>query len=419
MEKNSEPLAIRMRPKDLSDFIGQDHVLGEGKLLKRALDSKKIVSLILWGPAGCGKTSLGAIVAKELNAEFQYLNAAFSSVSEVKKVIAQAHIRLNKENKKTAIFIDEVHRFNKLQQEALVPDTENGTIIFIGATIYIPHYYIIPSLISRSIMAHFNPLTKEDLMILLKRAVTNKEKGLGHLNLKITNKALEHLAILSSGDARKALMSLEIGALSITVDSLGDRLFDLDVAKASIQKNLFYDKADSYHYDTISAFIKSVRGSDVDSALYWLARMIKSGEDPRFIARRLIILSSEDVGNADPFGLVLATNCFKAVECVGYPEAQLILAQTTIYLACSPKSNAAYKAISKAISDVETQDSIEVPEHIKTNSKKYVYPHDFQKSGIGGYVKQDYGINKKYYFPHDCGQEARLKEFIDRLNEIQ
>ncbi len=410
MQNHDAPLAVRLRPQSLDDFVGQAHALGESRLLKRAIYSKRISSLVLWGPAGCGKTSLGFIIAKELGADFQYLNAAFSSVSSLKKIIEKARARLESENKKTAVFIDEIHRFNKLQQESLVPDTESANIVLIGATIYNPHYYLIPSLISRSIVTQFKPLTKEDLIFILKRALTDKENGLGNLKIGITNKALEYIAILAGGDARKALTSLEIGVFSTEPDSEGNIIFDLEVAKESIQKNIFYDKKDDYHYDTISAFIKSIRGSDVDSALYWLAKMIKGGEDPRFIARRLVILAAEDIGNANPFCLVLATNCFKAVEFVGAPESNLILAQTTIYLASSVKSNSACEAISSALSDVEAQETKEVPSHIKTHSKDYKYPHSF-----GGYVQQDYGADKQYYFPKDVGEERKIKEFLDSL----
>ena len=410
MINQDKPLAVKLRPENLDEFVGQSHILGQGRLLHRAIASKRVSSLILYGPAGCGKTSLGFITARVLGADFEYLNAAFSSVSEVKKLIEKAKNKLSKESKKTAIFIDEIHRFNKLQQESLVPDTESASIILIGATIYNPHYYLIPSLISRSIVSQFKPLKKEEIIFILKRALTDKNKGLGNLNIRVTNKALEYIAVVAGGDARKALGSLEIGVFSTKRGNEGNIIFDLEVAKESIQKNIFYDKKDSYHYDTISAFIKAIRGSDVDSALYWLAKMIKAGEDARFIARRLVILASEDIGNANPFCLVLATNCFKAVEFVGVPESNLILAQTTIYLASSLKSNASYEAISAALEDVEREETKEVPSHLKTHSKDYKYPHSF-----GGYIEQDYGGTRKYYFPKEVGQEKKLKEFLDSL----
>ncbi|MFA7114563.1 MAG: replication-associated recombination protein A [Candidatus Omnitrophota bacterium] len=412
--QSKKPLAVRMRPKKLDDIVGQRQVLGEGKMLKRAIRAKTVNSVILYGPAGCGKTTLGSIIANEINAEFEYLNAAFSSVAEVKKVIEKIKKRRLGTGKRTVLFIDEIHRFSKLQQETLVPDTENGTIIFVGATIYTPYYYLIPSIISRSIIAKFVPLTKEDIIALLARALVDKTDGLGMFNVKVTNKALEYIAGICGGDARKALSALELGVMSLNA---GDesKVFDLQEAKECIQKDIFYDKKDGYHYDTISAFIKSVRGSDVDASLYWLAKMIKTGEDPRFIARRLLILASEDIGNANPMGLVLANSCFSAVERIGYPEARIILGQAVVYLAASPKSNRAYEALTSALDDIEREETKEVPDNIKTHSSQYKYSHSYQKEGIGGYVEQDYGVNKKYYFPLDVGEEKKIKEFLDSL----
>lgn len=413
MRENDIPLAAKLRPQNLEEFVGQGHILGEGRLLKRAIISKRISSLILWGPAGCGKTSLGFIVAKELNADFEYLNVAFSSVSVVKKIIEKSRSKVQKEGRKTIVFLDEIHRFNKLQQESLVPDTETANIILIGTTIYNPYYYLIPSLLSRSIVAQFRPLSKEDIIVILKKALKNRDKGLGSLGVQITNKALEYIAISCAGDARGALTALEIGSFSTRASGDGKIMFDLEVAKESIQKRTFYDKKNTYHYDTISAFIKSIRGSNVDSALYWLAKMLKGSEDARFIARRLVILASEDIGNANPFALVLATSCFKAVEFVGMPEANLTLAQAVIYLASSPKSNSAYLAINAAFRDLEQEETREVPDHLKNHSKDYKYPHSF-----GGYVEQDYGINRKYYFPKAIGEEKKIKDFLDSLKKV-
>ncbi|MCF7908384.1 MAG: replication-associated recombination protein A [Candidatus Omnitrophica bacterium] len=407
---DDSPLAVRMRPRNLDEFVGQAHVLADGCILKRAIVSKRVTSIIICGPAGCGKTSLGFIVAESLGAEFEYLNAAFSSVALVKKAIEKAKIKLAKQNRKTAIFIDEIHRFSKLQQETLVPDTESGSIILIGATVYNPFYYLIPSLISRSIVAKFKPLKKEDIAVLLKRALIDKERGLGNLEVEITNKALDYITEVAGGDARSALGAIELGVLSTKPDSNGKVIFNFEVAKESIQKKILYDRKDNYHYDTISAFIKSVRGSDVDSALYWLAKMLKAGEDPRFIARRLVILASEDIGNANPFALVMATSCFQSVEFVGMPEANLILAQSTIYLAASPKSNSAYMAIKQAQEAVEAEEIREVPEHLKTHSKDYKYPHAF-----GGYIEQDYGAKQQFYFPKDIGDEKKIKDFLENL----
>ncbi|MBN2484316.1 MAG: replication-associated recombination protein A [Candidatus Omnitrophica bacterium] len=406
------PLAVRLRPLTLDEFVGQRHILGEGKLLYRAISSPQQSSFLFYGPAGCGKTTLGFILARLRNAYFHYLNAAFSSVAEVKKILKDARTRLEKENQRTILFIDEIHRFNKLQQEILVPDTEEGTIILIGATIYNPRYYLIPSINSRSVQAEFKPLEIDDIKILLARALTDKERGLGQTPVTITNKALHYIALHSSGDARRALNSLEMAVRTTPAGEDGKIILDLEVAKDSIQKNLVYDKKDAYHYDTISAFIKSIRGSDPDSALYWLAKMIVSGEDPRFIARRLVILASEDIGNAEPFALVLATNSFKAVEFVGMPEAQLILAQATVYLATCPKSNTSYKALNEALADVREEETKEVPDHIKTHSDEYKYPHAF-----GGYIEQEYGAKKRYYQPLNIGYEAKIKGFLDQIKK--
>ncbi|MCP4653053.1 MAG: replication-associated recombination protein A [Candidatus Omnitrophica bacterium] len=411
MVKKNTPLAVRMRPCFLAEFVGQKHILGQGRLLQRAFISKKISSLIFWGAAGCGKTTMGFIVAKELDADIDHLNAAFSSVAVVRKAIEKAKIKLKQTGRRTILFIDEIHKFNKSQQEALVPDTEGGNIVLVGATIHNPFYSLIPSLISRSITAEFKPLTQEDIIFILKKALQDKERGLGKMQISITNKALEHIVVCSAGDARSALTALEIGACS-TLPQEGKIIFDLEVAKESIQKNIFYDAGDQYHYDTASALIKSIRGSDVDSSLYWLAKMLKGGEDPRFIARRFTILASEDIGNANPFALVLATNCFKAVEFIGLPEAELILAQTVVYLATSPKSNASYAAIKAAKDDVENEQTQEVPAHIKTHAKNYKYPHSF-----GGHVVQDYGAKNRYYFPTESGEEAKIKRFLDDLHK--
>ncbi|MFO8053306.1 MAG: replication-associated recombination protein A [Candidatus Omnitrophota bacterium] len=419
-KKTNTPLAVRMRPKSLDQFAGQKHILGEGKILRRVIASQRIPSLLFYGPPGCGKTALGFIVANTIKAEFRYLNAAFTSIKEVKKILLEARRNLDKSGHPTLLFIDEIYRFNKLQQEALVPDTESGEITLIGATIYNPHYYLIPSLISRSVVARFYPLGKNDIIKIIKTALVDKKRGLGKKKIKITDKAIDYLATMCSGDARKALSSLEIGALSTLANEKGEILFDLSVAEESIQKNTVYDKKANHHYDTISAFIKSVRGSDPDSALYWLAKMLASGDDPRFIARRLIILACEDIGNANPSALTVATSCFQAVEFIGMPEARITLAQTTIYLACCPKSNSAYQAITSALQDLEQKESQEVPEQIKTHSKHYKYPHSNQvDENIGGYVKQDYGARNKYYFPLEVAEEKKIKQFLETLEKFK
>ncbi|MBU1121090.1 MAG: replication-associated recombination protein A [Candidatus Omnitrophota bacterium] len=406
------PLAVRIRPQILEDFVGQQHILSQGSMLYRAIKSRRVPSFIFWGPPGCGKTTLGHIISREIGAEYKYLNAAFSSSAQVKKIIVDSRQLYDKQQQKTVIFVDEFHRFNKLQQEALVPDTEVGSIYFIGTTIHKPYHYVIPSLISRSIISEFKPLQVKDIIFVLNRALANEEKGLGKLGVEASLGAVEYIAANCGGDARSALTALELGVLSTVKNQQGKIVFDLESARQSIQRKTFYDKKGSYHYDTISAFIKSVRGSDVDSSLFWLAKMIKGGQDARFIARRLIILASEDIGNANPFALVLATNCFKSIEVVGPPEEDLILAQVTIYLASSPKSNTAYMAIKRAKDDAEHQEYSEVPKHLMNHSTNYKYPHSF-----GGYVKQDYGAPNSYYCPKDIGEEKKIKKFLEYLDK--
>lgn len=416
------PLAVRMRPESLEEFVGQKHLLAPGKLLRRLIEADRLTSLILWGPPGVGKSSLGYLLSRKTGARFVYLDASFCGTSEIKKELASSQYYLENSGQRTILFIDEIHRLNRLQQDILITDTEFSKIILIGATTYNPFFYINPALISRSIVAEFKPLEKKDIVEILKRAVNDKERGLGGYPLRIEGKVLEFLAENASGDARKALLALEVGTLTTPVQKDGSICFDLEVARDSIQKSpAFYDKKADYHYDVISAFIKSIRGSDVDSALYWLARMLYSGEDPRFIARRLVILASEDIGNADPQALVLATACFKAVEFVGMPEAKIILSQVTIYLSQAPKSNASYLAIQSALQDVEDGEIEEVPLHLKDShykqakktgrGKDYKYPHNY-----GGFVSQKYRAKRKiYYFPKDIGKEKEIKSRLEDL----
>ncbi|MCD6539297.1 MAG: replication-associated recombination protein A [Candidatus Omnitrophica bacterium] len=415
------PLAVRMRPKTLEEFVGQKHLVGKDKLLRRSIEADRLTSLIFWGPPGSGKTSLAEIISQRTKAKFIYLNGNFCGTSEIKKELSQAHLR-RKNNLKTLLFIDEVHRLNKLQQDTLIADTETSSVVLIGATTYNPFFYIIPALISRSLICEFKPLTSEEIVLILQRTLQDKERGLGRFKIKVAPQALKFLAENSSGDARKALTALELGVLTTPKDKQGVINFSLEVAKESIQfKPGFYDKKGDYHYDIISAFIKSVRGSDVDSALYWLTRMLYSGEDPRFIARRLVILASEDIGLADPQALVLATSAFKAVEVVGMPEARIILSEVTIYLSCAPKSNSAYLAIERAYQDIEKGFLEEVPPYLKDShapakrkipqEEDYKYPHDF-----GGYVEQKYRkSSKKYYFPKNLGKEGEILKSWSKL----
>jgi putative ATPase len=403
-EKNLDaPLAYRMCPRTLDEYVGQRHIIGQGKLLRRAIEADRITSLILYGPPGTGKTALAKIIAMRTKVEFEWLNAATVGLEELRKVIQHAKKR-KAEGIRTIVFLDEIHRFNKLQQDALLPDVEEGNITLIAATVENPFFYVNSTLLSRSQVFQLKPLAKEELLEIMKRAIEDKEHGLGNLAIVADEEALHHIAEMSDGDARKALSALEIAALTTTADINGQIKITLEIAEESIQKkHIIYDKKGDQHYDTISAFIKSMRGSDPDAAIYYLAKMIYAGEDPRFIARRIVICASEDVGNADPMALVIATSALRAVEFIGMPEARIPLAQATIYVAKAPKSNASYKAIEAAMEDVEKEQTMEVPDHLKDShypgakklghGKGYKYPHNY-----GGYVEQDYLPKKKKYY---------------------
>ena len=397
------PLAYRMCPRNLNEYVGQKHILGDGKLLRRAIEADRITSLILYGPPGTGKTALARIIAERTKAHFEWLNAATIGLDELRKVIQQARVR-KKQGNRTIVFLDEIHRFNKLQQDALLPDVEEGNIILIAATVENPFFYVNSTLLSRSQVFQLKPLEKEELLEIMRRAVNDKERGLGNLGITADEDALNHIAEMSDGDARKALSALEIASLTTSPDSDERIRITIKIAEESIQKkHIVYDKKGDQHYDTISAFIKSMRGSDPDAAIYYLAKMLYVGEDPRFIVRRIVICASEDVGNADPMALVVATSALRAVEFVGMPEAKIPLAQATIYVAKAPKSNACYKAIEAAMEDVEKEQTMEVPDHLKDShylgAKKlghgqgYKYPHDYE-----GYVEQDYLPKKKKYY---------------------
>ncbi len=402
-EPAGQPLAYRMCPRNLNEYVGQRHILGTGNLLRRAIESDRITSIILYGPPGTGKTALARIIAEKTKSHFEWLNAATIGLDEIRKIIQQAKIRKAK-GIKTIVFLDEIHRFNKLQQDALLPDVEEGNITLISATVENPFFYVNSALLSRSQIFELKPLSEEDILNILHRALKDKERGLGILNIIADENALKHIARMSDGDARKALSALEIAALTTPQDSKGQIKISIEIAEESIQKKaVVYDKKGDQHYDTISAFIKSMRGSDPDAAVYYLAKMIYAGEDPRFIARRIVICASEDVGNADPMALVVAVSALRAVEFIGMPEAKIPLAQATIYVAKAPKSNASYKAIEAALKDISTEETMEVPDHLKDShypgAKKlghgtgYKYPHDYD-----GYVEQDYLKKKKKYY---------------------
>jgi len=397
------PLAYRMCPRNLNEYVGQKHILEDGKLLRRAIEADRITSLILYGPPGTGKTALARIIAERTKAHFEWLNAATIGLDELRKIIQQARAR-KKQGNRTIVFLDEIHRFNKLQQDALLPDVEEGNIILIAATVENPFFYVNSTLLSRSQVFQLKPLEKEELLEIMRRAVNDKERGLGNLGIIADEDALSHIAEMSDGDARKALSALEIASVTTSPNSDGRIRITIKIAEESIQKkHIVYDKKGDQHYDTISAFIKSMRGSDPDAAIYYLAKMLYVGEDPRFIARRIVICASEDIGNADPMALVVATSALRAVEFVGMPEAKIPLAQATIYVAKAPKSNACYKAIEAAMEDVEKEQTMEVPDHLKDShylgAKKlghgqgYKYPHDYE-----GYVEQDYLPKKKKYY---------------------
>lgn len=414
----TSPLSVRMRPQTIEEYVGQTHILGEGKLLTRAIESDRVTSLILYGPPGTGKTTLAYCISNKTDAVFERVNAVASNVEELRKIIAAAQNRRLNSGRKTIVFIDEIHRFNKAQQDVLMPDVENGNIVLIGATTLNPFFSLVSPLLSRSLVFELNPLGKKDVLVLLSRALKDEQRGLGFLNIQADPKALDFLAEICDGDARKALNALEIGCLTTPKDKAGQIQFSLSVAQESIQKKqVVYDRDGDGHYDTISAFIKSMRGSDPDAALYWLAKMIYAGEDPRFIARRICICAAEDVGNADPQALVLAMAAFQAVEMIGLPEARIPLAQATIYIACAPKSNASYLAIDQALADVKENKIQPVPQHLRDASysaakslghgQGYKYAHDYD----GHYVEQMYmpeGV--EYYCPTEEGYEKKIKE---------
>ncbi len=397
------PLAYRMSPRDIGEYAGQEHILGEGKLLRRAIEADSITSLILYGPPGTGKTAMAKVVAEKTRAHFEWLNAATAGLDELRKIIQSARTRKSR-GMRTILFLDEIHRFNKLQQDALLPDVEEGNIILIAATVENPFFYVNSALLSRSQVFELKPLSEENILLILKNALADKERGLGYLKISAHEEALRHIAKMSDGDARKALSALEIAVITTVPGSDEYIHLTLNVAEESIQKKVVvYDKKGDQHYDTISAFIKSMRGSDPDAAVYYLAKMIYAGEDPRFIARRIVICASEDVGNADPMALVVATSALKSVEFIGMPEARIPLAQAAIYIANAPKSNACYKAIDAALDDIKNEQTLEVPDHLKDSSgagklghgKDYKYPHDY-----GGHVAQEYiKKKKKYYVP--------------------
>ncbi len=415
------PLAARMRPRSLEDYVGQRHILGEGKLLRRAIEADRMSSIILYGPPGVGKTSLAQIIAQSTKSRFEKISGVEGNVADIRRVVALATNRLQTTGEKTILFIDEIHRFNKAQQDVLLPDVESGLLRLIGATTHNPFFYVNSPLVSRSQVFQLEPLTVEDLQDLMSRAVADEKRGLGQMRVRLDEDAEKHLAVVSDGDARKCLSALEIAARTTPPDTDGIVHITLGVAEESIQKKaVVYDGDGDAHYDTISAFIKSMRGSDPDAALYWLAKMLHAGEDIRFIARRIIICASEDVGMADSNALVVATAALQGVEFVGMPEAQLLLAHATVYIATAPKSNRCTVAIGKASAEVREGRTLAVPTHLRDGHYKgakklghgegYKYSHDYE----GGYVPQAYlPEGRVYYEPTENGLEKRIKERLD------
>ncbi len=419
------PLATRMRPACFEEFVGQAHILGPGKLLRRTIETGKIGSIIFYGPPGTGKTSLARIIASVTNSAFVQISAVTSGVRDIRSTEEAARQGLRISGKRTILFVDEVHRFNKAQQDVLLPSVEKGILSLIGTTTHNPFFYINAALVSRSRIFEFHPLSRDEMKTIVRRALKDKKRGLGDLRVDLADEALEHILTVSDGDVRRALNALEVAAVSTPPGEDGAIRVSLTCAEDSIQKKaVVYDKDGDAHYDTISAFIKSMRGSDPDAAVYWLAKMLYAGEDPRFVARRIVICAAEDVGNADPQALVLANAALQAAEFVGMPEAQLPLAQAAIYVATAPKSNSACEAISKAMADVEKGESERVPAHLQDGSypgakrmgrgEGYKYPHDYPDH----VVNQDYmPRDAVYYQPSDQGFEREIAGRIERWKQ--
>lgn len=422
----SSPLAERMRPSSLEEFIGQEHIIGKNKLLYRMINADKISSLILYGPPGSGKTTLARIIATTTQSEFAQINAVTGGVGDIKELVKNASNTLGMYSKRTIVFIDEIHRFNKSQQDALLPSVENGTIILIGATTENPYFEINSALISRSTVFELKKLTYNDVRKVILQALNDKTKGLGNYDITLSEEALNHWANVANGDCRTALNALELAFLTTPKDENGKITIDLEIAEECIQKrSVNYDKSGSEHYDTISAFIKSMRGSSPDAALYYLAKMLYCGEDPKFIARRMIIFASEDVSNADPMALEVAVNVFKAVEIIGMPECRINLAQGVCYLACAPKSNASYLAMAKALSDIKKYPTAEIPLHLRNavyeGQKKsgvgvgYQYPHNFNNHWVAQEYMPKGFEGRVYYEATEQGYEKKFKDYLEMI----
>jgi len=418
--EQAQPLAARLRPRTLDEFVGQEHFLGPGRLLRRMLEADRLSSLVFYGPPGTGKTTLAHVIAHHTRAKFEALNAASATVKELRELLHAARDRLAGAGQRTVLFVDELHRFNRAQQDVLLPEVEEGIVVLIGATTQNPFFAINSPLLSRSQIFEFRPLSRDAIRLLLERAVADTQRGLGNYRVHLHDDAIKFLAEVSDGDARRALNALEVGVRSATTEPVE---FNLELAQDSIQrKALDFDPSGDAHYDVTSAFIKSMRGSDPDAAIYWMARLLESGEDPRFIARRIVICAAEDVGNADPMALVVANAALQVSEFVGLPECKLPLAQAVTYIACAPKSNASTVAISEASDDVRNERTVAVPSHLQDASYPgaarlgrgtgYVYSHD----SSDGWVVQTYlTVNRQYYRPVDRGAEAAIRQRLEAL----
>jgi putative ATPase len=414
-----QPLAARMRPRNLDEFAGQTHIIGHGQLLRRAIEADRFQSLIFYGPPGTGKTSLAQIIARQTKSKFERLSGVESNVADMRKALSAAATRQQNSGATTVLFVDEIHRFNKSQQDVLLPDVESGVIKLIGATTHNPFFFVNSPLVSRSQIFELQSLTEDDLLALLHRALKDEERGLGKMKISADESALRHLAKIADGDARKALNSLEIAALTTAPEADGTIRITLAVAEQSIQQKAVVYREDD-QYQTISAYQKAMRGSDADAALYWLAKMIQAGEDPAYIARRMVVCASEDIGMADSMALVVANAALQAIETIGWPEAKLQLAHATIYVATAPKSNSATRAIEAAERAVKSEPTIPVPENledrhapgVRKSRQKYDYklPHDHP----GHFVAQDYlGVDKVFYNPSEQGAEKLVKERVE------
>ena len=427
-----KPLASRMRPRALDEVVGQSHLIGPGRILRRAVEADRLTSVVFYGPPGTGKTSLAHVIAAVTQAAFLQLNATSSGVADLRKALADAKDRERRDRRRTILFVDEIHRFNKAQQDVLMPDVERGNPILIGATTENPFFSIVSALLSRSLVCELKPLAADEVQTLMKRALADKERGLGRILTRADDDALSHLAEACDGDARRALNALEVAVVTTPAGKEGVVHVTRAVVEESIQKKaVVYDTHGDAHYDTASAFIKSMRGSDPDATLYWMAKMLYAGEDPRFVARRMVICASEDVGNADPQALVLAVAALHASEFVGMPECRIPLAQAAVYIACAPKSNAAYMGINKAMGDVESGRTLAVPAHLQDAHYKsaaklgrgvdYKYAHDYADHYVAQVYLQDpkTGETPVYYEPTDQGHEQVIKQRLERLRQLR